>query len=183
MSKKYLIIKGSGRSKGYTNMLCHELVDFLKDQEVEVFDTYNANIIPCNGCDYCRCSGVCINRDLDGFYKSFEECDVVIFLSPIYNGTFSAPLKSLIDRFQVYYTSFYENGKIQPIRKKRVAYLVGAAGRAGNVAFGYMESQLKCAFTILNMELKASFLCSNTDTEPNFDIVLNQMKRSLSEND
>ncbi len=183
MNKKYLIIKGSGREKGYTNMLCNELVDILEGDEVEIFDTYSANIIPCNGCDYCSCSGVCINRDLDGFYKSFEECDTVIFLSPVYNGSFSAPMKSLIDRFQVYYTSFYENNKTQPIKKKRTAYLIGAAGRDGTASFEYMKNQLKCAFTILNVELKGSFLCSHTDTQPDFEGVSQQIKRSLMGND
>lgn len=183
MNKKFLIIKGSGREKGYTNMICDELVKHLKDDEVEVFDTYNASIIPCNGCDYCRFSGVCINRDLDEFYKSFEECDTVIFLSPVYNGTFPAPMKSLIDRFQVYYSTFYENNKTQQIEKRRTAYLIGAAGRDGNVAFEYMKGQLKCAFTILNIELKDAFLCSNTDTQPDFEGIFQQIKRSLSIND
>jgi multimeric flavodoxin WrbA len=183
MNKKYLIIKGSGRENGYTNKLCNVLAEHLSGDEVEFFDTHNEKIIPCNGCDYCRFSGVCINRDLDAFYKSFEECDTVIFFSPVYNGTFPAPMKSLIDRFQVYYSSFYENNKTQPIEKKRTAYLIGAAGRDGAIAFDYMKGQLKCAFTILNIELKDAFLCSNTDTQPDFDGVLQQIKRSLSLDD
>lgn len=179
MSKKILIIKGSGRKNGYTNRICDEIVDFLKDEEAVIFDTYAENFSACNGCNFCEASGRCINTDLDAFYKSFEECDEIIFLSPVYNGTFSGPLKSLIDRFQVYYTSFYHNNKKQPIEKKRLAYLVVASGRGGEKAFEYMQSQLKCAFTILNVEMKEAFLCPYTDSGADCSGVIEEIKRSL----
>ena len=120
---------------------------------------------------------------MDRFNELFENADVVVFGAPIYNGGFSAPLKALIDRFQVYYSTFYENNKTQQIEKRRTAYLIGAAGRDGNVAFEYMKGQLKCAFTILNIELKDAFLCSNTDTQPDFEGIFQQIKRSLNIND
>lgn len=179
MSKQYLIIKGSGRVNGCTNTICKELEDFLKGEDVVVFDTYSHQFKACNGCNYCEDHGKCVNRDLDEFYKCFEKCDSVIFLSPVYNGTFSAPLKSLIDRFQVYYTSFYHNGKVHPIKKRREAYLIASAGRDGVKAFDYMQGQLKCAFTILNMEMKDTFLCAHTDRGDEFFSVIDEIKRSL----
>ncbi len=179
MSKKYLIIKGSGRKNGYTNKICEEINDALKGDSFVVFDTYGERFLPCNGCNFCEEHGKCVNRDLDEFYNAFEECDCVVFLSPVYNGTFSAPLKSLIDRFQVYYTSFYRNGKVQPIKKKRDAFLVVCAGRDGEKAFSYMNSQLKCAFTILNIKMKKAFLCANTDSGADFTRVTEEIKRSL----
>ena len=94
---------------------------------------------------------------------------MIIVSSPVYNGTFTAPVKAIIDRFQFYYTSFYKNGKVQAIKKHRKALLVAAAGRSGVEALGYMEKQLKCAFTILNMELAGSVLCSDTDTDPDIE--------------
>lgn len=179
MRKKYLIIKGSGRKQGCTNTICDELLKVLQGDEVFVFDTYKEQFSPCNGCNFCEQNGKCVNRDLDFFYKSFEECDRVIFLSPVYNGTFPAPMKSLIDRFQVYYTTFYHNGKIQPIRKRREAYLVVASGRGGEEAFSYMSAQLRCAFTILNVEMKQAFLCAHTDIGADFTPVIDEIKRSL----
>ncbi len=179
MTKKYLIIKGSGRKDGCTNTVCKEIVDFLSDDEITIFDTYNEQIKACNGCNFCEENGRCVNRDLDEFYKVFEDCDRIIFLSPVYNGTFSAPLKSLIDRFQVYYTTFYKNGKVQPIAKKREAFLVVSAGRDGEKSFEYMNSQLKCAFTILNIEMKKTFLCAHTDRGDDFSSVIDDIKRSL----
>jgi multimeric flavodoxin WrbA len=179
MKKTYLIIKGSGRKDGYISRICNELQESLKAQNVIVYDTYKENPAPCDGCNYCEIKGECSKRDMDDFYKVFEECDTIIFLSPVYNGSFPSPLKSVLDRFQVYYTSFYKNNKTQPIIKRREAYLITAAGRDGIKATEYMKSQLNCAFTILNVELKGTFLCAHTDTAPDYDGVVNEIKRSL----
>jgi multimeric flavodoxin WrbA len=115
----------------------------------------------------------------------FENADLIVFSSPVYNGGFSSPLKALIDRFQFYYTSFYKNGKVQPITKKRNGILLVSAGRSGTAALQTMEKDLSCAFTILNMELTGSALCAFTDTEPTYGEALKQLKmilkRSLSD--
>lgn len=179
MSKKYLIIKGSGRKNGCTNKVCEEILDTLKGEEVVIFDTYKEQFLPCNGCNFCEENGKCVNGDLDFFRKEFEECDTVLFFSPVYNGTFPAPLKSLIDRFQVYYTSFYRNKKTQPIKKRREAFIVIASGRDGEDAFRYMKAQLMCAFTILNVEMKQAFLCADTDSGKDYSHIVDEIKRSL----
>lgn len=179
--KKILIIKGSGRKDGYTTKFCKEIEDFYKDEDVVVFDAFNEKFAFCNGCNYCEKNGRCVNRDLDEFFRVFETADIIFFTSPVYNGTFSAPVKALIDRFQVYYTSFYANGKVQKIKKRRKAYLFVSAGRDGKASFEYMKTQLKFAFSILNIEFKNSFLCSNTDTQSDYEQVLSDIKRSLSD--
>ncbi len=177
--KKILIIQGSARAFGYTNKISREIQEIYKGENVKIFDCYKESFSPCDGCNFCEKNGKCAKRDLDRFYRDFESADIIFFLSPVYNGTFSAPLKALIDRFQVYYASFYANGKKQKIEKKRNAYFIAASGRGGKVAFEYMQSQLKCAFTILNLELKQSFLCSFTDTNSTFVETLCEIKRSL----
>ena len=115
----------------------------------------------------------------------FEAADVILFSSPVYNGSFSAPVKALIDRFQIYYTSFYKNRKTQSIKKRRKGILLVAAGRNGEIATEDMEKNLKCAFTILNMELAGSILCSQTDAMPDCEKAINELKmilkRSLSD--
>ncbi len=177
--KKILIIKGSGRKNGYTNHLCDEVQKFFQGQDISVFDTFKENFLPCNGCNYCEKNGKCVNRDLDSFFEKFQDADLIVFASPVYNGTFSAPMKSLVDRFQVYYTSFYANGKIQPIKKRRKAIFIAAAGRDGKISFEYMKTQLKFAFSILNIEFSDSVLCSYTDTESTYTETLEYLKRSL----
>ena len=179
--KKVLIIKGSARKEGYTNRLCNIAEEFLADSEIEVFDIFKEKFLPCDGCNFCEKSGKCKNRDLDIFFKSFEEADLIIFASPVYNGTFSAPVKALIDRFQVYYTGFYANGKSQQIKKRRDAIFITASGRDGIKSLEFMKWQLSCAFSILNVEFKGSVLCSHTDTQPRFDKAVEDLKRSLTD--
>ncbi len=185
MNKKILVIEGSNRNGSYTNNLCNSAVNGLENTEIEIFNTYRTAFEFCNGCNYCEENGICIHRDLDAFWKSFETADLMIFSTPVYNGGFSAPIKALIDRFQFYYTSFYKNGKVQAIKKRRKAILVATAGRSGVEATEYMEKQLKCAFTILNVEYKGSVLCSHTDTQPDFEKakaeLISLLKRSLND--
>lgn len=184
MNKKILVIEGSSRADSYTNEICRSCLSRLENAEIEIFNTYKTPFHFCNGCNYCEENGKCVHSDLDSFWESFENADLIIFSSPVYNGGFSSPLKAIIDRFQFYYTSFYKNGKIQAIRKHREALLVVTAGRSGVEALGYMEKQLKCAFTILNMNLTGSVLCSFTDTEPDIEKAKSEfsslLKRSLS---
>ncbi len=185
MNKKILVIKGSCRKESFTNRLWQEAIKTCINAEFTVFDTFSAKFEFCNGCNYCEESGRCVHRDLDGFFKAFENADVIIFASPVYNGGFSAPMKALIDRFQVFYTSFYKNGKVQPIKKHRKCILLAAAGRNGKQALEDMEKNLKCAFTILNAELVGSVLCGNTDTTPDYENASAELKlilkRSLSD--
>lgn len=181
MSRKILVIRGSARKYGYTNRLCDMIPEICEDSTVEYFDTYKTDIKPCTGCNYCESNGKCVYRDLDSFFESFENADIVVFASPVFNGCFSSPIKSLIDRFQVYYTNFYAGGKVQQIKKHREAVLITAAGRKGEEATLYMKSQLECAFTILNMKMRNAVLCAYTDTEPDFERAKEELRRSLSD--
>ena len=185
MNKKLLVIKGSSRKDSFTNRLLQEAVEEISETEIIVFDAFSEKFSFCNGCNYCENNGKCVHRDLDDFYKNFENADVIVFASPVYNGGFSAPMKALIDRFQVYYTSFYKNNKAQPIKKHRKCILLSAAGRKGEEALKDMEKNLKCAFTILNAELAGSVLCAYTDTDPQYENALKELKivlkRSLSD--
>ncbi len=185
MKYKILVIKGSSRKESYTNQLWTQALEGFRNSEISVFDVFSERFAFCNGCNYCENHGKCVHRDLDSFFEEFENADLIIFSTPVYNGGFSAPLKALIDRFQVYYTGFYKNGKVQPIVKRRKGVLLVSAGRSGEAALKVMEKDLRCAFTILNMELEGSVLCAFTDTEPTYEKALEDLKmilkRSLSD--
>lgn len=179
--KKILIIKCSPRDNGYTNRLCSEVEKLADDCTVDVFDTYKENFLPCDACNFCEKNGCCAKHDLDVFFEKFEDADYLVIASPVYNGTFPAPFKSLLDRFQVYYTGFYANGKRQCIEKRKKAVFIAASGRCGKTAFEYMKSQLECAFSILNTELENAFLCAYTDTCAEYEQTLGELKRSLND--
>lgn len=180
-NKKILVIRGSARAEGFTNKLCDQVEKICKDCSIVFFDTYKERFEPCTGCNYCEKSGKCVYRDLDSFFEDFETADLIIFASPVFNGSFSAPIKSLIDRFQVYYTSFYASGKVQQISKPREAILITASGKSGKTSSEYMKQQLECAFTILNIRMKNMIECPFTDTEPPYEEALEELRRSLSD--
>ena len=185
MSKKVLVIKGSCRRDSFTNKILQDAFENIENIEIDIFDAFSESFAFCNGCNYCENAGRCVHKDLDDFFLKFENADLVVFSSPVFNGGFSAPVKALIDRFQVYYNSFYKNGKVQAIKKQRKGILLVAAGRSGTEATADMEKNLSCAFTILNMKLEGTVLCANTDTVADFenakDNFKSVLKRSLSD--
>ncbi len=164
--KNVLIIDGSGRQNGYTKKQIEYLKKVCESENIIEFELFKEHFKFCDGCNYCEENEKCRHRDLDEFFKDFENSDVIVFASPLYNGTFSAPLKALLDRFQFYYTYFYKHNKTQKIKKKRKAVLITSSGRAGEKWLGIMEEQLKFACSILNVEFVGSSLCNFTDTNP-----------------
>ena len=90
--KKVLIIKGSARSDGFSNRLCREVEEVFNGYEVDVFDTYKENFLPCNGCNYCEKNGKCVKEDLDVFFNKFENylrLNIKVKPKPITPITFS----------------------------------------------------------------------------------------------
>lgn len=183
--KKVFVIKGSSRESGFTNTLIGEALGEIKDAEISVFDAYKNKTQPCVNCGFCLKNEKCIYDDLADFFKDFENADVIIFASPVFNGGFSSPLKAVIDRFQIYFNLFYKNGKSQPIKKRRKAILLCAAGRVARAEHSFMEASLKRAFTVLNIELSGSVLLEKTDELTDFpkekDDFIALLKRSLKD--
>ncbi len=183
--KKILVIKGSARANGYTNTVLAEALKNLADEcEIKVFDAYEKAFDFCDGCGCCDENGTCRHRDLDGFFADFENCDVLVVASPVYNGTFTAPVKALTDRLQPYYSWFYSHSKISKAAKRRKAILLSASGRAGGEC-AYMEQQLKFICSVTNIEFCGTVLCPFTDTLPDIDGAAAEfekmLKRSLSD--
>ena len=177
--KNILIIKSSNRPCSITNRMC----DFIKenaDCEITEFDLTKENIHFCDSCDFCKTAEKCKYNDLDEFFTDFEKADTVVFATPVRNGTFSAPMKILLERFQCYFESFYKNNKTQPIKKQREAVLIGASGRDETENFKQMKMLLARECTVLNMKLKASFICVNTDSENNLDDVKKEILKEFN---
>ncbi len=183
--RKLLVIKGSARENGYTNtVLARALKNIADECEVSIFDPYKSAFEFCDGCGACDESGVCRHSDLDGFMSDFENCDVLVFASPVYNGTFTAPVKALTDRLQPYYGWFYTHSKMPKAEKRRKAVLLAASGKAGSEC-EYMEQQLKFICSVTNIEFCGTVLCAFTDTLPDVDKAADDferlLKRSLSD--
>lgn len=103
MGKKILVLSGSPRKGGNTDIMTETFVEAAKSAGNDAKAVYirDNDIAPCRACDYCaEHKGVCVIKD--DMYDVLEEMkttDVIVFASPIYWFMISAKLKIAIDRF------------------------------------------------------------------------------------
>lgn len=101
MSKKVLILSGSPRKGGNSDLLCDEFMRGAKDSgnDVEKIRIADKKIAPCSGCYACRKSGKCIHQDdMAEILQKMIDSDVIVLASPVYFYSVDAQLKAVIDR-------------------------------------------------------------------------------------
>lgn len=99
--KKVLILSGSPRKGGNSDLLCDEFARGAKDSgnEVEKIFVAGKKIAPCLACYVCRNTGVCaIKDDMAEVLQKMIEADVIVLASPVYFYSIDAQLKAVIDR-------------------------------------------------------------------------------------
>ncbi|NLA77310.1 MAG: NAD(P)H-dependent oxidoreductase, partial [Clostridiales bacterium] len=106
---------------------------------------------------------LCAYDDLDEFFKDFEDAELIVIATPVYNTSFPAPLKALFDRFQRYYSAYFALGRVQPVKSRRNAVLLASAGHDGKYALEVMTRQCKSSFSVMNTSLVGSVLAPDTD--------------------
>lgn len=102
MSKKVLILSGSPRKGGNSDLLCDEFLRGAVEagHEVEKIRAAEKKIGYCSGCYYCQKSGgACAKKDdMPEILQKIIDADVIVFSSPVYFYSIDAQLKTLIDR-------------------------------------------------------------------------------------
>ena len=102
MSKKVLILSGSPRIGGNSDILCDEFMKGALESgnEVEKINVAKKKIDYCKGCYYCQKSnGECIIKDdMAEILQKIIDADVLVLASPVYFYSIDAQLKALIDR-------------------------------------------------------------------------------------
>ena len=103
--KKIVILQGSPRKNGNTDLLCDEFIRGARENGHEVEKIYlkDKNIHPCVACDYCRShEGNCVFKEKDDFEEMIQKviaADVLVISSPVYFYSLTAQMKTAIDRF------------------------------------------------------------------------------------
>lgn len=107
MSKKVLILSGSPRKAGNSDVLCDQ---FLKGAQeaghlAEKVRVAEKRIGYCTGCAACQGTGTCVRKDdMAGILDAMVKADAIVLATPVYFYTMCAQLKTLIDRTVTRYT-------------------------------------------------------------------------------
>ena len=100
---KILLITGSPHRNGTGAVLAEQFIRGAAEagHQVYRFDAAFKNIHPCTACDSCRSgeAGCLFKDDMEELNSALFSAETVVFVSPIYYCTFSAQLKTVIDRF------------------------------------------------------------------------------------
>lgn len=100
--KKVLILSGSPRKGGNSDLLCDEFMRGALESgnAVEKIRVAEKNIGYCRGCYYCKKSGgqCAIKDDMAEVLQKMIDADVLVLASPVYFYSIDAQLKAVIDR-------------------------------------------------------------------------------------
>ena len=100
--KKVLILSGSPRKGGNSDILCDEFAKgaLANGHEVEKICVAERKIAPCLGCYYCKDhGGKCVLNDgMAEILQKIIAADVLVLATPVYFYSMCAQLKAVIDR-------------------------------------------------------------------------------------
>ena len=132
--KKVLILSGSPRKNGNSDILCDEFARGAAEagNHVEKIRVADKNIGFCRACYACRGTGVCaIKDDMAEVLQKMIDADVLVLASPVYFYSIDAQLKALIDRTVARWLD---------VKNKEFYYIVTAADSGKEAA----ETTLAC---------------------------------------
>lgn len=98
---KILVVNGSPREKGNSDLLCDEFIRGAEESgnQVEKISLHEKEVHPCKACYACFRTGFCVQKDdMSDILKKVETADVLVFASPTYFLTMSGLMKVFIDR-------------------------------------------------------------------------------------
>lgn len=159
---KTLIITGAARPHGHTRQMVDFLLAHLKG-EVEIIDAYRFQFDPCRDCRYCWKHPACvINDNMQDVYKLVEQADNIILASPMYFHSVTGKMKTLIDRFQVYWAGHLRQDMPEkPVRRGAIIMVGGAPSFPDQFAGG--ELVLKNLLKDLSAECIGQVCMPNSD--------------------
>lgn len=122
MNKKILILSGSPRKQGNSDLLCDEFARGAQEagNTVEKIFIRDKKIGYCTACYHCRDhGGVCaIKDDMEQILERMHWANVIVLASPVYFYSIDAQMKTVIDRTLAQWTR---------IENKDVYYIMSCA--------------------------------------------------------
>ena len=168
-SLKTLILYGSPRKDGASA----KVLTILQEQlggDITVVDSYARHIVPCDDCRGCYTHDGCVKRDMTDIYAALEQADRLVFVTPVYNRSFPAPLKAIVDRLQCYWAKRFIRGVKPPIEKPKTALLITVCGSDRDDGEQLLY-QLEPQFTILHVTDTKAIHIKGCDGDVDWDAV------------
>ena len=128
MSKKVLIISGSPRKNGNSDILCGQFEKGAREAGniVEKVNLRELKIGYCKACYGCRGTGACVQKDdMESLLEKMASADVLVLATPVYFYSMDGQMKTMIDRTLSRYTE---------MRDKDVYLIATAAAGRGAMA-------------------------------------------------
>ncbi|MBQ3094157.1 MAG: flavodoxin family protein [Clostridia bacterium] len=172
-SRKTLVLFGAPHTDGATGTLLNLFLSTCED-DVMVVDCYARAVAPCDDCRACHQLDRCAKRDMDDIYDALENADRLAVVTPVYNRSFPAPLKAVIDRFQCYWAARFIRGKRPPIEREKTALLLtveGSSRRDGE----QLKTQLEPQLTVLHVTAFDTLHVMGTDGKVDWESVAKQL--------
>lgn len=181
--KKALVVFASPHKNGPTKKMLDAFLSGLDNKwETEILDVCKTPVHPCIACGACKTKDGCVYTDMDAFDAAFRACDLLVIAAPVYNLSFPAQLKALLDRFQRYFEARFTRGIRPVIEKPRKAILLLTMGKNDAFAVEVCEKTLKQSFSILNTKLTDTFCLPDTDKSvPEDAAVFEKVRRKAIE--
>lgn len=166
MNIKALVIYGSPRKGGNTDLLLYETVKGMREAGAQVEEIFlrELNFSPClenYGCKKCgRCD---IRDDMDTVYPKLIEMDCFVLASPIFFYAVSAYTKAFIDRCQCFWAAKYLLKEPIAGGRKRKGAFIAVGGSKGQKIFDGPLLTIKYLFDVLDCELFKTLLYRQID--------------------
>jgi len=163
---RILGISGSPKEKGFTNLLLDEFLDGARAAGAHTGKIIlnSLKIEPCQECWKCDDEGICAYADdMKIVHEKIKDADAVIIASPIYFGSITAQLKTMIDRFNSTWVLSRRGraGKPPDLMKKGVFICV--AGDNKKEYFKNAKSVIKALFGTIGIKYSKELFVGGLD--------------------
>ena len=155
---KIVVLNGSPRKGGNTEIMIQAFKESAKEHEVVVLDVARMNIRGCMACKYCYShQGACVQKDdMAKVFEELADADMVVFASPIYWFDISAQLKTVIDRLYAGGSTGFHFNKTALFLNAGADHVFDAAITQYKAMTSYLKWEDMGIVTIPNMEDKGS---------------------------
>lgn len=169
MKEKVVAINSSpNKDKGNTALIVNPFLEGMKEKgaEVEVYNTSELKINPCQGDMSCmRTTGKCFQEDdMQWLFPNISNADILVFASPLYCDGVSGPMKMFMDRLvpMLYLTLEVRDGRLRhPLREEwnvKKAVLISSCGFWEIENFDPMKSHIKAFCNNMGVEYAGELL-------------------------